>query len=173
MSSGDWYKISVQEDGIFEINYQDLIELGIDANSVNPNKIQLFGHPGGMLPKNVNEQRTKDLKELNIVVLGQEDNKFDPQDKVIFFGQSPHQWVYNNEENRFEHQINYYSDYTYYFLRIEHETGKRVSVLPNLTESPNFFSNSFNDFVFHEREQYNLIKSGRKWYGDKLSLIHI
>jgi len=167
LSSGDWYQISVDEDGIFEINYQDLINLGIDVNSINPNKIQLFGHPGGMLPKNVNEQRTKDLKELNIVVLGQEDNKFDTQDKVIFFGQSPHQWVFNNEENRFEHQINYYSDYTYYFLRIEHETGKRVSVFSNLTENPNYFSNSFNDFVFHESEQYNLIKSGRKWYGDK------
>ena len=109
LSSGDWYQISVDEDGVFEINYQDLINLGIDVNSINPNKIQLFGHPGGMLPKNVNEQRTKDLKELNIVVLGQEDNKFDTQDKVIFFGQSPHQWVFNNEENRFEHQINYYS----------------------------------------------------------------
>ena len=38
LSSGSWYKIKVQEDGIYKIDYNKLQEIGINPSQINPKK---------------------------------------------------------------------------------------------------------------------------------------
>ena len=166
MSQGNWYKIAVNKNGVHQIGYNDLSSLGLDVSNVNPNQIQLFGRPGGMLPLLNSEDRIEDLQELAIEVTGAADGSFDNQDKVLFFGQSPNQWTHDTISNLFTHQTHYYSDYTYYFLRVNHSDGLRIQNSEIFTNNADVFVNSFNDFAVRESEEVNLIKSGRKWYGD-------
>ena len=42
----------------------------------------------------------------------------------------------------------------------------RINSASSVSEDEDFVVNSFNDFVFRESEEVNLIKSGRRWYGD-------
>lgn len=166
LSQGNWYKIAVNKNGVHQIDYSDLLSLGLDVSSVNPEQIQLFGRPGGMLPLLNSEDRIEDLQELAIEVTGAADGSFDNLDKVLFFGQSPNQWTHDTLTNLFTHQTHYYSDYTYYFLRVNHSDGLRIQNSAIITNNADVFVNSFNDFAVRESEEVNLIKSGRKWYGD-------
>ena len=119
-----------------------------------------------MLPLLNNEERVEDLQELAIQVEGSSDGQFNYNDKVVFYGQSPNQWKYDSISGLFKHQLHYFSDFTYYFLRVNHEQGLRVQDAAFITQPEDVVVTSFDDYAFRESEEINLIKSGRKWYGD-------
>jgi len=56
LSTGDWYKITVQETGVYKITYDDLAGYGIDVGNIDPRHIALYGLPAGMLPESSLEE---------------------------------------------------------------------------------------------------------------------
>nr|MCU0324447.1 type IX secretion system sortase PorU [Spirosomataceae bacterium] len=107
-------------------------------------------------------KRPKDLIENAIFVEGETDGKFDTNDFVLFYGESPH--VIKYDSTGFSHQINYYSDTTYYFLTIADTKGLRISNRNSINSTNNIAT--FDDFVFHESNLKNLTNSGREWVGE-------
>lgn len=166
LSDGDWYKIAVTREGIHRITYDDLQQMGIDASSINPRNISIYGNGGGMLPESLNDFRHNDLVENNILVVGENDGNFDPQDYILFYGQSPHQWKYQFFSQVFQHELNIYSDSTHYFLTIGPAQGKRIEPLASVTEPADVYVNKFTDYAYHEVDQHNLANIGRVWYGE-------
>ena len=71
------------------MSYQDLENLGINLSNLNPQDLRIYGHPGGLLPIDNNTERTIDLEELAIQVVGQDDGVFNENDYILFYGQSP------------------------------------------------------------------------------------
>ena len=169
LNSGSWYKISVVSNGVHRLDYDDLVSLGLDVSNLNPNKISLYGKPGGMLPLDIDDFRYDDLQELPIQVIGAQDNSFDSGDYILFYGQAPDQWTFN--QNQFEFSKHLYDDKTFYFLSLNSENGKRISNFSSNLE-PNLTINSFRDFAVHELDEYNFVQSGRTWYGDKFGLVN-
>lgn len=166
LASGAWYKIAVQQDGIYKLTYEQLRDMGMNVSGVNPKNLRVYGNGGGMLPKANADFRHDDLQENSIVVIGESDNSFDAGDYILFYGQSPHRWHYNNSTARFEHIINDYSDFTYYFVTADLGAGKRVSSIASSDLPATHNVNRFNDYAFHENDAVNIIKSGRQWYGE-------
>lgn len=166
LASGNWYKVSVNADGVYKLTYEQLQQLGMNVSSLNPKNLRIYGNGGGMVPKANADFRHDDLQENAIVVVGENDNSFDAGDYILFYGQSPHRWKYNTTTSKFEHTINDYSDNTYYFITADLGAGKRVSTLASSDQSPTHSVNKFNDYAFHEKDEKNLIKSGRQWYGE-------
>jgi hypothetical protein len=166
LASGDWYKISVDQTGIYQITYNDLQQMGIDPGQLDPRKIRLYGNGGGMLPESIFDFRRDDLVENSIFVAGESDGKFDQQDYILFYGESPHKWNYQEFSQAFNHEQNIYSDSTYYFLNIDLGPGKRIINRPPVTEPPNVYVNKFTDYAYHERDLFNLSNIGRVWYGE-------
>ena len=163
LSSGEWFNFSLNSDGIYRLSYQDLISLGMNVSNLDPRNLRIFGHPAGLLPSNNSSERPNDLIELAIEVVGQSDGTFDESDYILFYGQSPHQWILNNK--LFSRQQHYYDDYCYYFITSDHGLGKRVESFYSLFSSDTTI-NTFNDFQIHELDNINLIKSGRNWFGE-------
>ena len=95
LSSGNWYKIAVQNTGIHKITYQDLSDMGIDPGSINPANIRIYGNGGGMLPEINDAFRHDDLQENAILVAGEEDGQFNQNDYILFYGESPTTWEYD------------------------------------------------------------------------------
>ena len=172
LSQGDWYKLSVEQTGIYQIAYVDLLNYGIDPTQINPKQIQLFGNGNGMLPELNSAFRYDDLQENAIFVYGEEDEVFDPEDYILFYGEGPVEWSLNNETGKFEHQVNYYSDKTYYFLTIGTQDGKRIENVAEPTGNPTHTISQSNEYYVHENETYNLIKSGKIWFGEKFDEIN-
>ena len=49
LNSGEWYKISVREDGIYKIDRTFLKNCGIDVDNLNPQQINIYGNASGRL----------------------------------------------------------------------------------------------------------------------------
>ncbi len=166
LASGNWYKVAVNADGIYKLTYEQLQELGMNVENIDPRNIRVYGNGGGMLPKANADLRHDDLQENAIVVVGESDGDFTSGDYVLFYGQSPHRWTYNSTTAKFEHVLNDYSDNTYYFISADLGAGKRVSPLGSSDQPATHNVSSFNDYAFHESDEKNIIKSGRQWYGE-------
>jgi hypothetical protein len=167
LATGKWFKLSVQADGLYQINYDLLKKLGIDPSKVNPTTLKLYGYPNGMLPQANATPRQEDLRELAIVVSGESDGKFNSGDRIIFYGQGPDEHYYNASKETFWYQNNLYSDKNFYFLTYGGSAGKRAE---NQTSVAGAFPavNTFTDLVHFEEDTNNILNSGREWFGFRL-----
>jgi len=171
LREGKWYKISLNETGIYRITANDLKNMGIDLSAVDPRKIRIYGNGGSMLPEKNSDFRDDDLVENAIIVQGEDDGVFDDNDYILFYGESPDSWKYDTLSDLFFHIKNLYSDHTYYFLNVDSGNGKRIqtefsSILP---QTHNI--NNFNDYSFYEKDENNLIGSGKLWFGEVFNSI--
>lgn len=170
LASGNFYKIAVTADGMYKIDFGFLKNtLKIDPAAINCNTLAVFGNGGGMVPDLNSVARPDDLLENpTMLVDNNSNNRFDDGDYLLFYGQMPDQWRYNPAGVSFVHEKNLYSDKTYYFLTTDAGTGKRVSLSPP-SASPNKTITDFDERVFHESDELNLLSSGKTWLGDKMT----
>lgn len=163
--SGEWYKISITENGIYKIDKDFLSDLGIDVENINPQDINIFGNGDGLLPENNSAPRTDDLAKNAITIVGENDGSFDDGDYILFHGWGPHRWYDNGTE--FKQTRHIYSDVSTYFINI------------NSSDTPLRIENRFNtgdpvtdnviDYSFYgvlEQDIVNLVNGGSRWYGD-------
>ncbi len=165
LSSGNWIKVSITESGVYKITYAELSEMGFDV-SANPKNIALFGNGGGLLPERNDDFRYDDLIENPIVVKGEEDNKFNEGDYILFYGQGPVTWKFNRIYNTFFHQDNIYDNKAYYFITVLNHPAKRIEEKETPSGNHDVAVNSFIDYAVHEKDEKNLASTGRLWVGE-------
>ncbi len=164
LSSGTWYKMGVVQNGVHKISYQQLKDMGMDVDNIDPRTLRLYGNGGGQLPYANYVPRYDDLQENSIQVVGENDGIFNNTDYILFYGSDQTTWTLDPSTAKFSHQLNGFSDTTYYFLSTDLGTGKRIQTFNS--GSANVNVSSFDDRQFHEAELVNLLKSGREWYGE-------
>ena len=170
LASGDWYKISVKEKGIYKLDYNFLqSQVGITPGSVSTAKIGLYGNGGVMHSESNAAPRHDDLFENAIVVVDGGDGKFDQGDYILFYANGPDEWVKDSANLTFRHRKNLYEDKSYYFLNFDkQESGKRLSSVPNFG-GPTVTVTSFDDHMFHDEDIINIGRIGKKWFGEEFS----
>ncbi len=168
LASGKWYKVKVNKSGICKVTYDDLRNMGIDVSGITPDHIRVFGKNGGMLPEGNSAFRYDDLPENAIQVVTAFPGVFAAGDYFLFYAMSPDNITLNASSRKFEHEKNYYSDYTYYFFNFDGPAGKRINTESQSTAVAKYSCTSFIDFTYHEKDQDNLIKSGKQWVGERL-----
>lgn len=171
LSQGNWYKLAVTQTGIYSINYNDLIAMGIDPSKLNPSKIGIFGRGATMLPEANSIARANDLPENSIEVTGQADGSFDQADQILFYAQGPVTWQFNNPRDIWEHTTHLYSDTICYFLTTDQGSGKRISVKQSSKSVETDVVDSYDFYTFYEENNLNLIKSGRQWFAQIFDVI--
>lgn len=174
LSSGNWYKIAVNNSGIYVITVDFLNQIGMNPASINPSRIRIFGNGGGMLPFLNSEYRHDDLAENAIFVSdGGTPGIFDGNDYVLFYGESPVDWKYTASDDRYHHNLNLLSDFTFYYITPEIPgpgAPKRIQQQPSSALPVTYTTTTFDDFKHHEVERLNFIKSGRQWYGEQFDV---
>jgi len=166
LSSGSWYKFSVTNDGVYKIDYALLQKAGIVPSQINAKNIRLYTGQPGMLPQPNSAPRVIDLQEVPILVVGEADGQFNSSDYILFYGQGPDTYNYDAKSNFFSYQNNLYADQNFYFLTTSTSPGKRIVASENL--SGNFpVVNQFDDFAYYETDKYNILHSGRQWFGEQ------
>ncbi len=166
LSQGNWYKFSVTTDGVMKIDYNLLKSAGVNPDQIDPRNIKIFTGQQGMLPQAINEPRMVDLTQIAIQVTGEADGKFNTTDQILFFGQGPDTYQYNIQKQVFEYENNLYSDKNFYFLTVNTEPGLRIATSENIAGSFPVIS-EYEDLGFYETEKYNILKSGRQWFGEQ------
>ena len=166
LASGNWYKIAVTEEKVFKLSRRFLLNLGLDMDNVDPRKIKIYGYGGGMLPESNAMPRPDDLLENPIIVVGEQDGSFDANDYVLFYGDDQVEWSYDSTSQFFRHSLNRFSDTTFYFINAEGANGKRITKR-QLSGNPSIATvTEFDNYMYHELETTNLLKSGSLWIGE-------
>ncbi len=159
--TGDWYKISVESDGIYRITYTELRNLGI----ADPENVRIYGSGGAMLPETADKNFADGLKEIPVWMYTGADGVFNSGDYVLFYGQGPAVWQYDTESRNFAHSLHLWENRSYYFVTSK-PGGKRI-VTENAPQKPATQQvNAFDEHLFHEKESVSLVRSGRYWYGE-------
>ena len=168
LKEGKWIKIAVKETGIHKITYQQLKDMGIS----NPANVHIHGFGGAMLDENFAaglDDYKDDLPENAIYFNTGEDNIFNENDYILFYAQGPISLNYNENKDIFTHTVNPYSNYGYYFITENTEPTKIISNAEyDLPPIPIEAAHTVNYFYI-EKEDENLIQSGRIWVGDKMT----
>jgi hypothetical protein len=172
LSSGDFYKISVENDGVYQLTYSDFQQLNISTNNLDISSIKVYGNGGGMLPNLNSDFKYSDLQENAIYIYDNNNNGFfNSEDYLLFFGQSSNEWKFDSIQNIFDYYEHLYSDKNYYFVTVDESSpGKRIGEKQTLLNFSKTIT-SFNDFQVHEINSENLIQSGREWYGERFGII--
>jgi hypothetical protein len=123
-STGNWVnfnaeylKLGTAKDGLYRITKSDLEAAGIITSSINPKTFQLY----------------ESGREIPIFVSGEDDEVFDDQDYIEFFGtinySTNDQRTINSSSQKYNEYLNRFTDTTFYFLTWSITGGNRIPVL--------------------------------------------
>jgi hypothetical protein len=166
LHSGKWFKLGIEKEGVYKINFDQLKKMGFDPSTSDPRKFKIFGYGGGMLPQPNSSVRPTDLTENAIFVSGEADGVFGKDDYLLFFAEGPDRIQFDVNKKSFAYESNLYSEKSFYFITLSPENGKRISLAENI---PGAFPvvDQFNDYIYYESDEYNELKSGREWFGER------
>lgn len=165
LSSGKWIKIAITEEGIYRLDYSDLVRLGLETPS-NP---VLFGNNRGQLSYYVSDDFVDDLSEISIYLDKGADNIFNEGDYLLFYGQATSRWSYDYNSGKYGFKKHDYSDTSFYFLSSGVGSGKRVATAAAVYPDPAYISSSSDILYARDVDEENIIKSGRQWF-ERLSV---
>jgi len=164
LSTGTWRRFYVEQSGIFKLTKSFLDEIGVNTN-VDPRTIKIYGNGGAMLPLSNAEFYPIDLTENAIKFVGESDGVFNDGDYILFYAEGP--YGYNEESNT---NINAYSNISNYYVTFGGGFGKRIQSMTEPVGSPDFSIDTFQDYKFHEVDEYNIAKLGRRWFGNRFDI---
>ena len=164
LSSGEWFKFSVDTTGVFKIDKNLLQQIGVSTNGLNPKKIHIYGNGGQLLAAANSDFRYDDLQENAIYIEGESDGSFDSNDFMLFYAKGPHDWNVNTASNSIKHRQNIYDDKSYYFITINDTDGKRITQKTENTGNSNTEITIFDDYVFHEKDLKSILGVGTQWF---------
>lgn len=86
--SPNWLRIAVDSTGIYILTREDLARAGVPVAGLDPRTLSLYAVPGHV-PNSVEPET---LSEVPIFVTGEEDGRFDRNDRIIFYAQGADYW---------------------------------------------------------------------------------
>ncbi len=158
LKNGRWYKVSTSGKGIYKIPYSRLTEWGFS----NPRKVNIYGAGGLSLTEEVGAVEFDDLPG---VTAWHGKNK--GADCIFFYDPGTTSWEPGPGEGFFRHKLNAYTSTGYFFLREDPGDSKIVEPSDEIRENPSHFISSFDEYALIKTEKFNLLRSGKKWFGDK------
>ena len=164
LANGQWFKMKIRNTGIYRLTYEDISAMGF----AEPSNVRIYGNGGTMLPLVNGIPRYDDLIENSVYMNKGTDGIFGPGDYILFYGQGPVVWYYDQMSSMFKHQVHEYSEFSYYFVTTGTGEGSRIMPRNTVTGSPTMEVSSFDDYGYHEKIKYNFLKSGRQWFSDRI-----
>lgn len=165
LASGNWYRFKVEKTGIHKITKNFLESLGMNIATIDPRTLKIYSFGGKPLPLLNSLNTNYDLPEVTIQVIGEEDGSFDIGDYILFYGESVFGFDEENDTNN-----NPYSDESYYYITADGQNGLRVQPMVEPSGNVNHTITQFNDYQFHEEDDFNPVIVGRRWIGNNFDI---
>ncbi|MFO7670262.1 MAG: type IX secretion system sortase PorU [Bacteroidales bacterium] len=167
LSSGNWFKIAVEESGMHRLTYEQLKEIGIQ----NPASVRVYGTGARQLPEKFSKGSVDDLRPVPVYMDKGSDGMFSPGDQILFYAEGPVAWEYNQQEDLFISQLHHYSWQGFYFLTDSQGPAIAPGDATPGSGDPSGEVDRYDFRIHFEEEKYNLISSGKEWYGDNYKVI--
>ena len=169
-TSGKWYRIALENDGIYKIDKAFLEACGFNTSNLNPAHIHIFGNGEGVIPESNALPITDDLAQNAITIVGEADGSFDANDYVLFYGWGPHRWELSggNQYNQVRHP---YSDQSYYYIYIGSDVAPLRIATASVIDTPaDTLITNYDYRDVYEKDLENLALGGQRWYGEEFDV---
>lgn len=165
LANGYWYKIKIDKTGLYSLTFDELKSMGFSQ----PENIRVYGNGGIQLSSANSDFHPDDLIENPIMMEKGSDGIFNSGDYIVFYAVGSVKWRYDNNRQMFLHSKHAYSDDTYYFLTTGYGPGKRMENAVQISSAATVEVTAYDDFVFHDNDAQNLLKTGRTWFGESFA----
>ncbi|MFZ5942383.1 MAG: type IX secretion system sortase PorU [Bacteroidota bacterium] len=166
LAAGNWYKIRVSSSGIHKLSYEQLQQIGLS----NPALVRIYGAGAVQLPEDYSRGSYDDLSPLGFYMDKGSDNLFGPGDFILFYARGPVEWNYDQSTEMFVQHLHDYSLYGCYFLTDSQGASADLPLAALSSGQSTHSVTSYDLRLYREKEQYNLLGSGREWFDDVFSL---
>lgn len=157
LSSGNWVKCRVTEDGVYKVTFDQLRAMGFKK----PENVRVFGYGGRLLSESLTNDYLDDLPEVNSV-LG--------DSYILFYGVANVEWKKKFGSDPFYFQKNAYSDYGYYFLSDIDGERRTVPTAKPITDPANGRLTTHYKHLLQDFDNINPFNGGNDWYDSPLSV---
>ena len=162
---GDWYKIYIDNDGVYKIGIDELNEAGINTQSLNPESIHMFTSLSGGRPIDfsIGSEIPNNLTQISIKINDANDGNFDNQDEIIFYARGARGFE-NLGENIF-YKKNPFSNYNIIWLLIPFDQnlkGKRIERRNEIIDDPVLINYGIG-YSFLDNDIINPFENGLNW----------
>ena len=164
---GEWLSFEIYTDGVKKISYSKLKESYDQLSSINPRSLMLFSSNefGRARQYETNIPIQENLIEIPMIIYGEDDEVFNPNDKIIFYGQGPSGFDYDG--NEVEWSQNLYFNSSKYWILIPSDNSLRGKRIP-FASDPSQIDISIDYGMSYYHNEVDLINpdvSGLRWYG--------
>ena len=167
--SGKWFQFFLYEDGIASISYTTLSNLIENISEMNPKSFSVFmsNELGRSRTLSFNQQMPENLKEISILVTGEDDSSFDLNDKIIFYGRGPSGFDLLNNSLEWNQNLFFTANSCWLFIpENQNLLGKRVE---SAFQPDNGVLIDYGLVKYHiENDLINLEASGTQWLGNSI-----
>ena len=159
LSTGKWIKITIPEDGVYEITYDELLEMGFS----NPSQVKVYGYGGHPIGEVLENGMVPD--DLTAVPILRTNNK------ICFFGNGPVAYSISNYQTfpHFTRKVNSYSQVGCYFLTETSGADTKPSKKPSGTATELVDVSTGMSFFIHENELFSVGNSGKDMLGEEFT----
>lgn len=171
LSNGKWYKIPIEEEGIYKLTPSQLSNIGINITKEEVSTIKIFGNGGKELSESITDALDNRLNQQKIIVNTNGDGSLK---EIIFYGSPAQGFEYvlkdDYSELEFHHYINHYSMYNYYLFTWGGDDGLRAEEIETPGGEPTLRPATYHEMIFYEEEFVNPFAegSGRTWLGSNI-----
>jgi len=168
---GELVKIVVRSQGMYRITGADLMEAGVNIETIDPGRMRLLYAGGRVLGLPVRVSRGSERREIALVVEDGGDSRLDADDYVLFYGEAPARWEYSNGRDRYQWRENRYTRDNVYWLDLTGlREGRRAQERSGASEATDpWRPASYRERLHVEDDRFVMlelvqINSGYDWY---------
>ena len=169
LRSGRFYKLEIREEGLYRLDRSYLESIGINLATVNPRRIKIYQNGGEELDTRINSPKPNDLQECAIFVSGEDDERFDANDFVLFYAKTTSGVKYDSLRGQLTHYLHRMSNSAFVFLSLDGEFGKRIPTRPSLETATAFQPTVFQWLSFIENDRINFSNTGLNFFDSPLN----
>ena len=159
LATGKWVKISIPENGVYQITYDELRNMGFN----NPEKVKVYGRGGNPISEVLSTSSfVDDVKALPILRIN---------DKICFYGLGPiaMKIADYNTTPHYVRTFNPYSQVGCYFLTEDATTDNKPVTKPQVTVDSYVNMPTCLSYFYHENEMATPGSSGKDMLGEDFS----
>ena len=164
-ATGAWFKIEVDEERLYKIGYNEIEDAGIDPAQFDPRTMKIYTAPFDLLPRDVQTTFEDSLIQIPVHVQGEDDNSFDGNDYLIFYGFPANHFVPDSQVSWFE---NGYARNNTYWFTFGGDYGERMEMV-NAAWNGDTPDTVANEILHIEEDITNPTRSGINWYWQDVS----
>lgn len=165
-ATGDWYKISLSDSGMYAVSGTELSTAGLAMGTVPTSSLRLYYGGGKILSTTLSTPATGDFREVAMTVRDTGgDGYFDAGDSLIFYGESLSRFIHASSGLSMSFQNHPYSTTNAYWLTVSSEgTPSRITVYTDEPDSALSLRTTYRERVHTEPDTVSeYTNSGINW----------